>query len=474
MNIQTERLEDHTARFTVAVEVDQLESAKKAAARRLAKRVNIPGFRKGKAPYNLVVNYIGEAAILEDAIEALGNEIYKKALDEAGLEPYGPGSLEDVQVEGEPVFKFIVPLQPTADLGDYRAVRKDYEAPALAEDAVEKELQALQEREAEIAESDAPVALGNRVTVNIVGKVEKAVEAETAEDDDAEAETDTEETTTETFIDRENVMFLLTEAREPIPGFSNALVGATVDEERSFSLVYPEDEEEYGDLSGKPVQFEVKIVKIETMDLPELNDEFAAKVTAEEGEPLTLEQLRARIQENLQNDLDEEATAKYAETVLADIAAQATVSYPEAMVSDQVHHLLEHVDRDLRQRGISLEDYMKVTGKTHEDLHVDYNDQAVSTIERTLVLQEVIKAEKIEITDEMLDSELDRIVANFGDQAAAIRDMYKQGYMLDNLRENLLSRAVYNRIAAIGKGEAPALEEPTNAEVEEQESASDE
>lgn len=471
MNIQTERLEDHTARFTVAVEVDQLESAKKAAARRLAKRVNIPGFRKGKAPYNLVVNYIGEAAILEEAIEALGNDIYKTALDESELQPYGPGSLEDVQVEGEPVFKFIVPLQPTVDLGNYRAVRKDYEAPAIVEEDVEKELQSLQEREAEIAESDAPVALGNRVTVNIVGKVAKA-EADAEEGEDAE-----ETATNETFIDREGVMFLLTEGREPIPGFSAALVGAAVDEERSFSLVYPENDEEYGDLSGKPVQFDVKITKIETMDLPELNDEFAAKVTAEEDEALTLEQLRARIRENLQNDADEEATAKYAETILADITAQATVSYPEAMVSDQVHHLLEHVDRDLRQRGISLEDYMKVTGKTHEDLHVDYNDQAIATIERTLVLQEIIQAEQLEITDEQLDAELDRIVANFGEQAAAIRDMYKQGYMLDNLRENLLSRAVYTRIAAIGKGEAgeapTATEEPTNAEAEE-ESASEE
>jgi trigger factor len=134
LNIQTERLENHTARMTVAVDTDRLEKAKQKAAQQLSRRVNIPGFRKGKAPYRILLNYLGEAAILEDAIEVLGNDIYKEALTESGLEPYGPGEIEGVELENGPVLKFIVPLQPEVSLGTYRDVRVEYTAPEVKDE----------------------------------------------------------------------------------------------------------------------------------------------------------------------------------------------------------------------------------------------------------------------------------------------------------------------------------------------------
>ena len=468
MNIQTERLENHTARFTVEVEPERLEAAKKVAARKIARQVRIPGFRKGKAPYRVLVNHVGEAAILEEAVEDLGNQVYRDALDDSDVEPYGPGSLEDFQIEPQPTFKFVVPLQPTADLGNYRQVRADYEAPVIEDSQVDDTLKALQEREAVIEESTKPVAAGNRVTVSIRAETLDADEsdAEDSESDSEESEDDETDDSDNVFLDNEELVFTLTEEREPVAGFTDALVGAVVDEEREFELVYPEDEEEYGTLSGKTVKFNVTIKKIESMTLPELNDDFAARVSEtrqgsegdDDSEPLTLLQLRMRIREDLQNEAEERVKNEYAQTVLDKIVEQATFAYPEALVDDQIHHLLNHLDSDLRQRGLTLEDYMKVANKSHEDLHEDYHDNAVATVQRSLVLRELTEAESIEVTEADLDAEIDKVVAQFGAQAAAFRSIYDNPNMRRNLQSDLLNRKVMDRIVGIAKGEEPVAE----------------
>ena len=316
MNIQTEHLENHTARFTVEIETERLEAAKKAAAKKISRQVRIPGFRKGKAPYRVLANHVGEAAILEEAVEDLGNQVYRDALDDSDVEPYGPGSLEDFQVEPQPTFKFVVPLQPTADLGNYREIRADYEPAVIEDNQVDESLKALQEREAVIEESAKPVVSGNRVTVSIRAETLDTDESDSDVDDDEAAETESDSESDDddnVFLDNEELVFTLTEEREPIPGFTDALVGAAIDEQREFELVYPEDEDEYGTLSGKPVKFDVTIKKIESMTLPELNDDFAARVSEKEQrgdgeediEPLTLLQLRMRIREDLQKEAEE-------------------------------------------------------------------------------------------------------------------------------------------------------------------------
>jgi trigger factor len=499
LNVQTERLENHTARLTVAIEAERLEKAKQEAARKLARRMNIPGFRKGKAPYRVVVSYLGEGAILEDAVEALGNEVYRDVLKQSEVEPYGPGSLEDFDLEPQPTFTFVVPLQPVVDLNQYREVRVEYTAPVVEDKAVEDRLRALQEREAVVEESSQPVAPGNRVTVSMKGvylddplaadaeaeeaeadAAEEAADARTVLEAEAEAEAiedsaEADETNDEDddeneriFIDNDHLVFSLTPEREPAPGFTDALVGAVVGERREFELTYPDDQEEYQHLAGRHVRFDVTIKKIETVTLPELNDDFAARVTKEEqeqagAEPLTLLQLRMKIREELQKEREEAATAEYAEQVLNKIIEQTTFSFPDALVHDEVDHMLRHVDSDLRRRGITLDDYMKITGKTHEDLHTDYHESAVASIKRSLTLRELIKAERLVVDEAMVNAEVDRIAGRFGEQADAFRGMYSSGAMRDNLRNDLGYRLIIERVASIGKGEAPVLSDVETA-----------
>lgn len=469
MNIQSERLENHTARFTVELDADRLERAKQDAARRLSKRVNIPGFRKGKIPYRILLNYVGEPAVMEEAVEILGNDIYKEALQESGVEPYGPGELEDFKVEPQPTFTFVVPLQPEVTLNDYRSVRVDYNAPVVEDEDVNRSLKALQDQQALVEESNKPVELGNRVTADIHAEVlpeasaegEQAAEEPADETDDAEHEHEHDEHAPHTpgaepLLHEHDAMLILDEEHnEPAPGFRDALVGAAVGERREFELTYPDNADEYEDLAGRRAKFYVTVKKIETVTLPALNDDLAARLTAEEEKPLTLLELRMRVRENLQKAADQRKKSEYAQQALDKMVEQATISFPDALVNDQIEDYLERLDRDLRQRGLTLDDYMRISGKSREDLYNDYRETAVMNLKRSLVLREVLQTEGVAVEEQTIDEEIERILSQFGEQAEGLRSMFANPNMRNNVRNDLLEQHVLDRIVAIAKGEAP-------------------
>jgi len=448
LNIQTERLENHTARFTVEVESSRLDNAKQVAARRLSKQVNIPGFRKGKAPYRVLVNYLGEGAILEDAIEVLGNEVYKESLDQSEVEPYGPGALENFEIEPTPKFTFIVPLQPTVDLANYRSVRLEYDPPKVEDEDVNRALRMLQEQHAVIEESQKPVAVGNRVTIDIHSFI---VDAEQPESEEHEE-----------FIHQHDMMVMLSDdpKREFAPGFNQALEGAAVGDSREFELTYPDDEEEYGEMAGQRVKFEVMVKKIETMTLPALNDDFAARVTEGEEQPLTLLELRIRVRENLQNAAESRYKSEYAMKALDSMVEQAIIGFPEALVEDQTERMVQQFDSNLRQQGLTLEDYLKISGKTRQEIAAEYREPAIRVIRRSLVLRSVSDAEQVNISEERINTQIETILSQFGERSDNFRPLFDQPAMRDSVRDDLLEQQVIERIIAIAKGEAP---EPVSA-----------
>ena len=468
MNIQTERLENHTARLTAEIEPERFEKAKQDAARNIAQKVNIPGFRKGKAPYRILVNYVGEAAIIEEAVEKIGNAIYKEVLEEAQIEPYGQGQLENFELEPTPKLQFVVALQPVIDLADYRSVRMEFEEPTVSDDDVNDAIKTLVEREALIEESHKPVALGNRVTVDIFGEIVTAeapaseTEATEAAETAVAAEADAgDDEKSEVVIDRKAAIFILDEEHEPVTGFSAALEGAQIEETREFEIGYPDDPEEYEDLSGKRVRFVVTIKKIETRILPILNDEFAARITKDEAEPLTLLQLRIRVRENMQRSEVESAKSEFTFKVLDKIVEQAQIAYPEAMLDEEIHHLITH---DMQRMGLREEDFLRLTKQSHEDLHKVYHDRAEVSLKRSLALRELLLTEKLLVTDESIDQEIERVLLPEipEDQREQFRTFFSDSVMRDKVRNDLLQQQVLDRVAAIAKGEAPEL--PTAVE----------
>ncbi len=490
MNTQIERLENHTARLTVEVEPERLEKAMHGAATKLSRRLNIPGFRKGKAPYKVIVSYVGVPALMEEAVEDLGQEVYKQALTESQLDPYGPGQLEDVKTEEtNPVFTYVVPLQPTVELNAYRTIRLPFEQPTVSDDEVKESLRAMQEQQAVVEESQQPVARGNRVTMFIDGRIvgEDVAEAEHDHDHDHEHEGHDHDHDDEapdehghhhhvddnTILHEHDAQMILDDDSEPIPGFIEALAGANVGDRREFDLTYPDDAKEYEKLAGKQAHFDVEIKKIENITLPELTDDFAALATKDDEKPLTLLELRMRVRENLQKLAEERARNNYSREALDAIVEQANVSYPEAAVADQIQRMLQQFDRDLRQRGLTLDDYLKIYNRTMDDLYNDYHDTAASTVARGLVMRNLMEKEGITLTPADVDAEIDRIISGFGENSGQFRGLFAEPSMRESVENDLLTQRVTDRIVSIAKGEAPELAAATPEPAAEDASASE-
>lgn len=510
MNIHTEHLEDHTARFTVEIEPERLDKAKRKAARNISKKIRIPGFRKGKVPYNVLVQFGYEANIVNDAIDDLTQVIYKETLEQAeDIEPYGPGNLEDVKMEDDdkPVFIYTVPLQPTVDLNKYRDIRVEYTAPEVTDEMVDEAMKRLQEQEALVEESQHPVVIGNRITVDINSEfVDDPPEVETAtDDDDSDADSDDVEASADDndedvaeapklgdpFIHEHDAVLNLDPENEPIlPGFIDAMLGAKVivvenddtdddndnEEEHghvhgagyesiSFELSIPTDDpdyERYESIAGRKIKFDIVLKKVETVTLPELNDEFAAQVTKDEEEPLTLLQLRMRMRENLETEAENRAKSEYGREVLDKMVEEATIHYPEAMIHAQAEEMVKELDRNLQQQGMSLDMYTKVTGQSIEDIQANYREPAIQSIERSMVMRGVLEAEDVTISERAIEARIDLVASSYGEQAALYRSIFESPAMRSNIADDLLNQKITDVVIAIGKGEDPAsvLAEP--------------
>jgi len=506
LEIQTERLENHTARFTVNIDADQFEKAKKQSARKLSKRYNIPGFRKGKAPYRVVANYLGEAPIIEDAMETLGNEIYKKALDESDIEPYGPGALEDFKLDPVPTYIFSVPLQPEVELGDYRSLREDYVAPEITDEQIDAAFESMREEYALVETSTQPAAPGNRLTINIHAvfadgeerpeednDLESAEdespeetssdEDDTAKDEAAETESsdaddeDLEETVADDaqeadepvpykgdmFIHRHDFEVTLDADEAPVmPGFVEQLVGAEVDSTVEFELEIP-DEEMFEGVVGRKVHFEVGVETIEMVTLPELNDDLAARITEDEDEPLTLLQLRMQTRENMQKQAEDSAKMDYAEKILSQVIEQAKIAFPEEMVKDQIEEILHEFDQNLRERGLNLEAYIKVMNTTREEVGEQSRERAEERLRRSLVMGELLLKEAITIDQDDITARIDEMMVQFGEQGASLRQFFDTPQMQSNIANELMYQKLIDRLIDIGTGK---VDESVNVDEE--------
>ncbi|MEL7434055.1 MAG: trigger factor [Chloroflexota bacterium] len=457
MNIQTERLDNHTARFTVEIEPKQWDDAKKAAAREISKQINVKGFRKGKAPYSVVVRRVGEGVIIEEAMEQLGNDVYREVINNAEVEPYAAGNLEDFKLEPQPTYVFTVPMQPEIELGDYREVRVDYEAPVVEDEEVDKAMRQYQQREAVVEDSVNPVQSGDRVTIDIHAQF---ADGEDAPEDPSDFDEEVAPYKGDTFVDQVGATLNLDPENEPlVPGFIDALVGAKAEETVEFELDVPDDNEDFREtVRGRKVNFAVTVNEIQNVTLPELNDDLAARITEDEDEPLTLLELRMRTREELETEATNRANQAYSDEVLDAILEGATLHYPEVMVVERINDLIDNFEQELRQQGMDLETYQKVMGVTHDDLHDQYEEQAVGSLERSLVLGEVLVAEGIQVTREDVSGKVDEMLAQFGEQADMFRQFFDTEQQRTQIANSILFERVSDRLVAIGKGEAPDLD----------------
>ena len=452
MKIETETRDDHQVKITVEVEPDIFEEAKRKAARKLSRRVKIPGFRPGKAPYQVVLRQFGEPAIIEDAIEFLVEDIYPKVIEEFEIKPYGPGMLDNVASMDPPVLEFVVPLDAEVTLGDYKSIEKTYEPDEVSDQDVEDVIKDLQDRQAILEPVERPVEEGDVVTVSISG------ERKDIEDDQ-----------NPTLVkDRETPVLVLSEDSKneqewPYPGFSRVLIGMSVGDEKTTSHTFS-DESEYEELRGVEAAFTFIVKEIKKRVLPEANDEFASTV----GEYETLEALRADIRESLEMQAKDSYNEVYDDEILKEAVEQSEFKYPPQMLEDEIDQVIHNLENRLKQQNLDLDLYLKTREMDMDGLKEEARPTAEIRLKRSLLLYELAQAENIVVGTDEVQKEtirtLDALTRSLSKQdAKKLANESSVRNVMNNVMADLLARKAVEKLRSLASG-IPLEEEVAEAE----------
>lgn len=390
MKIETEINEQHHAHLTVEVEAERLDSARQRAALKIARKMKVPGFRPGKAPYAVILRQVGETAIMEEALELLIDEIYPDVIKEATIQPYGPGHLEEVKSMDPLTLIFHVPLEPVAHLGDYRSIQKPYELAEVTEDQIQNVIEELRDNNAILEPVERAAQVGDQVTLLMSG------ERKNAEVDDNPTLM-REQSTPINILPEDNEN---NDEEWPFPGFSRYLVGLSVGDERTVDYTWPDDSPSER-LRGIEAEFSFKVEGVKSRTLPEVNDEFAVSL----GEFNTVDDLRKNIREMLENQSRSSYNKIYDNEIIDQAIEHTRFQYPPEMLENEINTLTEELSSRLAQQSMELDTYLKMRQIDRDTLKEEMKPVAEKRIQRTLFLVALGKAENIQVAPEELQDE---------------------------------------------------------------------
>ena len=446
MKIETHPREDHQTTMVVEIEPERLEGARHRAAKKIAERAKIPGFRPGKAPYDVVRRLYGDAMINEEAVDLLVNDIYPLALKEADINPAGMGQLENVESLDPPKFVFTVPLAPTVELGEFKSVRLPYEWVAPGDDKLDEAIADLRRMYSSTETVERAAAEGDFALVDVSGVKAKPKEGEE----------------NAPLVERNGYAVLVRKEEKedewPFPGFSKKLIGVKPGEGTELSHKFSkEDPDEV--LKGQNVKFTVKVKTIRGVNMPELDEAFAQKT----GLGQTVEELRTRMRENLDAESRAEYEDKYFENLIDQIKAGATIKYPPQVLSHEIEHVVEDVEQRMKSQGIeNMDTYYKMVNTTREQfLEEQAKPVAQRRLERGLILDEIARVEKIEVDEQSLEQEFNNAWASLAMSDPEFSKRTKGGTrptreLIDAVAmdsaNRLLTRRVLDKLKSIATG----------------------
>ena len=441
MKIETQPMEDHQVKLTVDVEPESLEDAKRRAARHLSKHTKIPGFRPGKAPYPVIVRQIGEGAILEEAIEILVKDIYPKVIEESGVKPYGPGTLENIVSTEPPVLEFVVPLEAEVTLGDYRSIQKPYEPKEVTDEDVNAVLDNLRDRQAIVEPVDRPAQVDDVVTVRL--------SAERTHPQEGEDAALIRERSYPVTVKAEGE---LDDNEWPFPGFSSQVAGLSKGDERTVTHTFSE-ESNYESLRGIEAQFHLVVEDVKSRTLPELNDEFATTV----GDYENMDSLKAEIRSGLEQQAKDSYDSEYGEEILEQVVEASTIKYPPQMLERETDDMIHNLGHRLEQQNLDMDIYLKSRGINMDDLRKEIQPAAETRLKKSLALMEVAKAENIEISPEDLQNETMETIQSLAQslpekEARKLNNRNVFSGIVNNLIGDMLVRRSMDRLRAIASG----------------------
>jgi trigger factor len=445
LTIHTTEDEQRQLKVTVEVAESRVEKQMQATARELARGMQIPGFRKGKVPYHVLVQRVGQEALRAEAVEALLDDVYGEMLAQLEETPAGQPSLDNLQMDPL-VLDFVIPLEPKVSLGDYRSIRRDVTPVEISDEAVDEALEHIREHHEVVEPVSRAVMEGDMVTISGTGEV---VDGDTVN----------------VIFDEERID-LIADPERAFTGtdFVANLIGMEIGDETEFTITFPDQEPYLPDgedddnaLAGQEAQFSVTVLDVKSRYLPPLDDELAKA----EGDYETLAELRDATREELQKQGEQEARNQLFDEVLEEILESAALVYPPSLVEEELDNMIENLKNQVTRAGWRWEDYVRLQSKTEEILREEWKERAEENVRRSLVLRQFIRDEYINVgADELQTSLSDRFGSLEGDGEVQqqLRDYFQKGEGLTMLANELLMDKIYERTNAIVTGSAPDLE----------------
>ncbi|MGY0374537.1 trigger factor [Clostridium sp. JNZ J1-5] len=390
MNTKIEKVENNVVKLEITVEKEKFNEAIKKAYKKNVGRFNIPGFRKGKAPFNIVTRYYGEGVFYEDAINYCCEETYPNAVEEHNLLPVDYPKIDVVEIGSDKDFVYSaeVTVKPEVKLNEYKGLEVKKNTYNVTDEDVEKEVKAMQEKNARImVKEDGTVEKGDIVKIDFKGFIDDvAFEGGEAEDYSLEIGSGT-------FIDN----------------FEDQLVGLKVGEEKDINVSFPEN---YGreELNGKPAVFKVKVKEIKSKELPAMDDEFAKEVSEFD----TLDALKSDIRTKLETTNKDREKAEYEEAVLEAVCEKAEIEIPQVMIDKETDMMIKDLEMRLQYQGLDLQTYYQYTNNSEEKVREYMRETAEKRVKTELVLEKIAKEEKIEATEEEIKEKAGEMVKQYG------------------------------------------------------------
>lgn len=434
MKVDTNELADRQVELTVEVPSDQLQIALQKAARRISKQMKIPGFRPGKAPYGVVANKVGEDVLLEEVIDEIGQDVYRQALDEADIEPFAAGILQEIVSQRPLVLRYSVPLSPKIELGDYRSLRIPHEEREVEDEAVEEVMEELRQSQALIEPVERPLQMGDVAVVDVEADLLKP-------DEDEEGR----------LLEDKSASILLEEETDwPVPGIAERLLGLSVEEEAEFDFQFPED---YGneDLRGKEARFKLRCVDVKSRILPEWSDSLAQNL----GDYEDLLALRIGVRERLQEQQERQTRQDYQDEVMETILEQAEIVYPPSLLEREIDDMIHDLGHRLERQGLTLDQYLELEGKEQDELREEIKPEAESRLLRGFALGQLVEEEGLEVGETEIEAALDKVVEPLGEQAEQLRTQLNTPAYRRQIELDLLTEKAVEQLAAIARGEDP-------------------
>lgn len=417
MKVTVENGENQQVTLTIEVEAAEVNKAVEKACKSLANRVNIPGFRKGKAPRMIVERHVGKDAVLQEAFDLVAPKALNEAFDEQKIEPVTRPNVDIVTLEEgkDLVFKATVTPRPEVKLGEYKGLKVEKAAVNITDEDVDKQLKTFQDRQGKLVDAPegAEVKDGDFTTLDFKGFVDgKAFDGGEGKD-----------------------YPLQIGSKSFIPGFEDQLIGAKIGEERDVNVKFPE-EYHAKELAGKDATFKCTIRSIKTKELPAIDDELAKKVSKFQ----TLDELKADIRKNLEENAERTAENDQKSAAIEMATNNITVDIPAVMIDNRVTAMIQEMAMRLEQQGMKLEQYLQYAGTDIAKLREQYRETAEKNVKTDLMLEEVAKAENIKVEGKDLDAEVAAMVAAYGATPQQVQKIIKEQGRIGDLAASVLRK----------------------------------